>query len=95
MMINPVQLLIKTAANYVAFKTVKGSIDYCTDRPQSINQTSKAVECVVCMNVWSNSPTVCPHCNCNVLKKLYRDYDYRREEDESGFEVDHSLTIKR
>ena len=94
-MVNPAQLLIKTAANYIAFKTVKTGVDYCTNRPESINQFVKAVECAVCMNVWSGSPTSCPHCNCSVLKKLYRDYEYRRDEDENGFEVDSNLTIKR
>jgi hypothetical protein len=93
-MIDPTQLLIKTAANYIAFKTVKSTIDFYTNGSESIYQSAKAVECVVCLNVWSNSPEFCHHCNCKVLKKLYRDYDYRKEDDENGFEINSGLTIE-
>ena len=94
-MIDPIQLLIKTTANYIAFKTVKTSVDYCTNRPENINQFLKAAECPVCMNVWSNCPSTCPHCNYSVLKKLYRDYEYRKEEDGMDFEINSSLTVRR
>ena len=94
-MVDPTQLLIKTAANYIAFKTVKTGVDYCTNRSENINQFVKAVECPVCINIWSNCPSTCPHCNCSVLKKLYRDYEYRKNEDETGFEINSGLMIKR
>jgi hypothetical protein len=89
-----VQLLIKTAANYIAFKTVKTTVDYTVNRGDSVDQYRKAVECAVCMNVWSNSPAFCPHCNCTVLKKLYRDYEYKRDESNSPFDIDSNLTMR-
>lgn len=95
MMIDPVSLLIKTTANYVAFKTVKSSVDYVSNRGGSILQQRKAVECPVCLSVWSDNPTHCLHCNYSVLKKLHRDYESRwGEEDSDGFEIDSSLTIR-
>lgn len=94
MMIDPVSLLIKTTANYVAFKTVKSSVDYVGNRNGSILQQRKAVECPVCLYIWSNNPTQCPHCNYSVLKKLHRDYESRwAEEHNDGFEVNSNLTM--
>lgn len=92
-MIDPINLLVKTAANYVAFKSVKSTVDYCTGRPESKHQFLKASECVICMNVWSNSPAICPHCQSTVFKKLYRDYDHRRYEEENLFNVDSNLMV--
>lgn len=93
MIVDPIQLLIKTTANYIAFKSVKTGVDYVVNRGDSVSQYSKAVECAVCMNVWSNAPASCPHCNCTVLKKLYRDYEYKHEEDDK-FEIDTNLTMR-
>ncbi len=95
MIVDPVTLLVKTAANYVAFKSVKSTVDYCTNRPESKFQSLKAAECVICMNVWTNSPQECPHCKSTVLKKLYRDYDYKRHEEDNNFSVDSNLTVGR
>jgi hypothetical protein len=94
MIIDPVQLLIKTAANYIAFKTVKSTVDYCSNGSVSFYQSAKAVECVFCLNVWSDAPKSCPHCNCKVMKKLYRDYDYRKDENQNILEIDSHLTIE-
>ncbi len=95
MIVSPAQLLIKTAANYLAFKSVKSGVDYCTNRTDSNDHFLKAVECVVCLNVWSSSPASCPHCDCTVLRKLYRDYDNKKIEEDPWLEIDSNLTIKR
>lgn len=91
MMINPLEILLKTATNYVAFKTVKGSVDNLCDQSSSEHQAIKAVQCNFCWNIWGNSPDVCPHCKCPSLKKLYRDFDYRKNDDQ--FNIDSALTM--
>jgi predicted metal-binding protein len=92
-MIDPTGLLIKTAANYIAFKTVKQSVDYVWNRKSTTDQLYKVVECPICLQVWRDQPEKCPFCSSTVLMKLYRDYDSRYEED--GFEIDTNLTVKR
>lgn len=91
-MIDPVSLLIKTAANYVAFKSVKTSIDLVWDRDTELNTQLKNSQCQFCLKVWSYNPPYCPHCYCTVMKKLFRDYDYKKEEP-SAFQVDSSLKM--
>ena len=92
-MIDPINLLVKTAANYIAFKSVKSTVDYCGGRTESKFQFLKAAECVICMNVWSNSPVVCPHCESTVFRKMYREYDHKKFDETNGFTVDSNLTI--
>lgn len=91
-MIDPVQLLLKTAANYIAFKAVKTSVDYSWNRRQQSDQYYKAVECTICLQIWRNHPEECPHCGNTDLIKLYRDFEYKNEED--GFEIDTNLTAR-
>lgn len=92
-MINLTQVLIKTAVNYIAFKTVKSTVDYATSNQDKVDQYSRAVECQFCLSVWANHPSRCPSCSCPILKKLYRDYDYKKYMEENGFEIDTSLTL--
>lgn len=91
-MIDPVQLLVKTAANYIAFKTVKSSVDYVWNRKQNTDSIYKSVECLICLQVWVGSPDECPHCKVASLRKLYRDYEYK--DDNDGFHVNSNLTVK-
>lgn len=91
MMIDPAQLLIKTAANYISFKIVKGSIDYVWNREQNIDQTFKTVECPICLHVWRGAPDKCPFCSSSVINKLYKEWE-RYEDD--GFGLDNNLTVK-
>lgn len=94
MMIDPTQLLIKTAANYIAFKAVKAGVDGVWNSDTQRDQYSKAAECIFCLSVWANNPERCPHCGCRVLKKLFRDYEYKAK-DPNAFHVDANLTIGR
>jgi hypothetical protein len=90
-MIDPTALLIKTAANYIAFKSVKTTVDYVWNRQNNSDQFFKTSECVICLQVWKNQPEVCPFCKSPVLLKLYREYE-RYQED--GFEIDSNLTAR-
>ena len=94
MIIDPVQLLVKTAANYIAFKAVKAGVDGIWNDSSDKDQYSKAAECVFCLNVWSNNPSRCPHCGCKHLKKRFRDYEYKPK-DPNAFQVDANLTMGR
>lgn len=91
-MIDPVQLVVKTAANYIAYKAVRQSVDYFWDKEKEDNQRYKAVQCVFCLNVWANALTSCPHCKCPIVKKLYRDFEYHK--DESAITIDNNLTMR-
>lgn len=91
-MIDPVGLLVKTAANYIAYKAVRNSVDYFWDKDKNDNQVYKAVQCVFCLNVWANAVVKCPHCKCPKLKRLYRDYEYRK--DENDMTIDNTLTMR-
>lgn len=94
-MIDPFSVLVKTAINYVAFKSVKSSVDYFSGgSTNSLYQSAKAAKCVLCLNIWSNAPESCPHCGCKVFKKLYREYDYKKEDGQNGFEINSHLTIE-
>ena len=90
-MIDPVSLLAKTAANYIAYKTVRGSVDFIWDKRKNDNQVFRNVECAFCLKVWSNSPERCPHCRCKNLKKLYKNYEFKKDENEML--VDSNLTM--
>lgn len=94
MSVDPVQVFIKTATNYVAFKSVKTGVDYAFSKGSKDYQELKAAECQFCLKVWSDSPERCHHCHCKVMKKLYREYDYRRQDESSAFEIDNNLTMK-
>jgi len=91
-MINPTQLLVKTAANYIAFKAVKTTVDGTWNRKAHKFQYQKASECQLCLSVWSNDPPECLNCGCKAMKKLYRDYEFKKY-DENGLEVDSNLTL--
>lgn len=91
-MVDPVQLLVKTAANYIVFKVVKGTVDTTWNGKTHHYQYAKAGECQYCLGVWSNNPQECPRCGCTVIKKLFRDYDFKKH-DENGLEIDSSLML--
>lgn len=91
-MIDPVALLVKTTANYVAFKAVKSTVDYVWNRQYTTDQFYKVVECNLCFQLWINNPETCPHCGVATLSKLFRDYEFKNEED--GFNIDNNLTIR-
>jgi hypothetical protein len=94
MMINPVEMVLKTAINYIAFKGVKSGVDYVWDKEREQYQNVRAAQCCFCMNIWANNPTNCPHCNCRILKKLFREFDYfKKQEDESHFNLNPNLTM--
>lgn len=91
-MIDPIGLIVKTGANYIAYKAVRGSVDYVWDRRKNDNYIFKHVECAFCWKVWTNAPEQCPHCKCRVLKKLYKDFEYKKDENEMM--VDNNLTMR-
>ena len=91
-MIDPISLIVKTGANYIAYKAVRGSVDYVWDKRKDDAYTFKHVQCSFCLKIWTNCPEQCPHCNSKVLKKLYKDYDYKKEE--NGMMVDNNLTMR-
>jgi hypothetical protein len=93
MQLDPTQILVKTAANYIAFKVVKSTVDNGWNHVSTTDQYSKAVECQFCKNVFANSPLECPDCGCFVMKKLYREYDTYKKTDENGFEIDTNLAL--
>jgi hypothetical protein len=92
MIIDPIQLLVKTAANYIAFKMVKNGVDSILNDDSNEMFNCKAAKCMFCKNVWTDSPEECPHCGCIYFKKLYKEYDFRKEED--GFSIDSNLTMR-
>lgn len=94
MIVDPVQLLIKTAANYIAFKAVKSGVDSVWSNSSVTDQSQKAAECTRCWLVWANNPSKCPGCGYGNMKKLFRDYDqYKR--DPNDFNIDTNLTMGR
>ena len=92
-MIDPLGIIMKTAINYVSFKAIKTGVDNVSAGDKDSYQYLRAAQCVFCLKIWSESPEVCPHCYCKVMKKLYKDYDFRRRDDEF-LEVDNSLTMR-